>query len=69
MNIKLTGNERRALRDFIEATEHLLNEFDPEAVGRIADYVGEHGTDSDNARDDAVIVECLIFIFLFVIRR
>jgi len=66
---RLTGNERKALRDFIEATEHLLNEFDPEAVGRIADYVGEHGTDSDNARDDGVILECLRIIVDEVNRR
>lgn len=56
---RLTSNERRAMNDLVEAVEALMLDYDAEAVGRIADYVGECGTPSDNADVDGVVVECL----------
>ena len=57
---KLARREEAAMRTFIRAAEKLLLEFDAESVGRIADYVGEHGTDGDGgAREDAAVMECL----------
>jgi hypothetical protein len=59
-HIRITGNERSALRQLVEAIERLTHEFDAEAVGRIADYVGAHGTDSDgDSLDDALVMVCL----------
>lgn len=48
--------------DFVDAVEKLMLDMDAEAVGRIADYVGEHGTWDGNASVDAVVVECLRLI-------
>lgn len=57
---KLARREEAAMRTFIRAAEKLLLEFDAESVGRIADYVGEHGTDGDGgAREDSAVMECL----------
>ena len=57
---RLTRNERLAKCDFVDAVEKLMLDMDADAVGRIADYVGEHGTDGDgDASVDAVVVECL----------
>ena len=59
----LTSAERAAMRRFVSAVETLMLELTPEQVGRIADYVGEHGTDGDGGdREDAVVVECLQLI-------
>ena len=59
----LTSAERAAMRRFVSAVETLMLELNPEQVGRIADYVGEHGTDGDGGgREDAVVVECLQLI-------
>ncbi len=60
MSVRLTGNERRVLRDFVRVVEEMMLDMDAEAVGRIADYVGEHGTDGDGGiREDGAVVECL----------
>jgi hypothetical protein len=57
---KLARREEAAMRTFIRAVEKLLLDFDAESVGRIADYVGEHGTDGDGgALEDAAVMECL----------
>lgn len=55
----LNAKERIAMRKFILAVECLLD-LDAESVGRIADHVGEHGTDGDGGMgEDAIVVECL----------
>jgi hypothetical protein len=60
---KLTRKEEVAKLAFIRACETLLLDLDAVAVGRIADYVGENGTDGDGgAVDDGVILECLNLI-------
>ena len=60
MVVRLKGNERRVLRDFVRVVEEMMLDMDAEAVGRIADHVGEHGTDGDGGvREDAAVVECL----------
>ena len=57
---KLSKSESDAMHQLVRAVETLLLDLDAEAVGRIADYVGEHGTDGDGgANEDAVVVECL----------
>jgi hypothetical protein len=56
----LTSAERTALRRFVSSVETLMLDYTPEQVGRIADYVGEHGTDGNGGdREDAVVLECL----------
>jgi hypothetical protein len=60
---KLTRKEEAAKLAFVRACETLLLDLDAAAVGRIADYVGENGTDGDGgAVEDGVIVECLNLI-------
>jgi hypothetical protein len=60
---KLTRKEEAARLAFVRACETLLLDLDAVAVGRIADYVGENGTDGDGgAVDDGVILECLNLI-------
>jgi hypothetical protein len=57
---KLTRNEHLAKCDLVDAVERLMLDMDAEAVGRIADYVGEYGTDGDGGtREDAAVVDCL----------
>ena len=57
---RLTAEERRAKDKFVRAVETLMLNLDAESVGRIADDVGEHGTDGDGGvREDAAVVECL----------
>jgi hypothetical protein len=56
----LTSADRAAMRRFVSAVETLMLELTPKQVGRIADYVAEHGTDGDGGdREDAVVLECL----------
>lgn len=58
--IVLTTEERKAKDRFVRAVEALMLDLDAESVGRIADYVGEHGTDGDGGtREDGAVVECL----------
>jgi hypothetical protein len=60
MSVHLSKSEIRAKDKCVRAIETLLLDHDAESVGRIADYVGEHGTDGDGgAREDAVVLECL----------
>jgi hypothetical protein len=60
MTRELTKRERAAKRKFVGAVEHLVLDLTPEQVGRIADDVGEYGTDSGGgARVDAAVLECL----------
>ena len=57
--IKLTAEESRAKDRFVHAVEDLFD-LGAESVGRIADDVGEYGTDGDGgARQDVAVVECL----------
>jgi hypothetical protein len=57
---KLSRIELAAKRLFVLAVKALLLDLDAEAVGRIADDVGEYGTNGDGgAREDAVVLECL----------
>jgi hypothetical protein len=56
----LTKEQAAAMRAFVRATEALMLGLSAEEVGRIADYVGEHGTDGDGgALEDGAVVECL----------
>ena len=58
--IKLTVEESRAKNKFIRGVEALMLDMDAESVGRIADYVSEHGTDGDGGSiEDGLVVECL----------
>jgi len=58
--ITLDPNEARALEAFVAAVEELMLDLGAESVGRIADYVGEYGTDGGGGmREDAAVVECL----------
>jgi hypothetical protein len=58
--VGLTRGETLAKDRFVRAVEALMLDLDAEAVGRIADYVGERGTDGDGgAREDGAVVECL----------
>lgn len=67
---KLTRKEEAAKLAFIRACETLLLDLDAEAVGRIADYVGEHGTDGDGGViEDGAIVEALNAIVDAMARR
>lgn len=57
---KLTAGERKAKDKFVQAVEVLMLDFDAESVGRIADHIGELGTDGDGGvLEDAAVVECL----------
>ena len=58
---RLAVHERHALGVFAEGIRGLLR-LTPEAVGRIADYVGEYGVEEETALQDAVLVECLRII-------
>lgn len=61
--VKISRAEHIAMARFARACEMLLLDLDAESVGRIADYVGEHGAGSDyDAVVDAVIVELLRLI-------
>ena len=61
--MSLTDNERKALDDLVEAVEHLMLDMSPESVGRIADYVGENGTDGEGGvAEDGVVLESLRLI-------
>jgi hypothetical protein len=61
--------------EFIEAIDHLMNDLEPEAIGRIADYVGEHGADDcvdrdlSDVRKDTVVLACLRIVVDEVNRR
>ena len=56
----LTKQERKAKEQFIRAVETLMLDLDAEAVGRIADHVGEHGTNGDGGSiEDGSVVECV----------
>ena len=56
----LTVEERKAKDRFVRAVEALMLDMDADSVGRIADYVGEHGTDGDGGtREDGAVLECL----------
>ena len=56
----LTKQERKAKEQFIRAVETLMLDLDAEAVGRIADHVGEHGTNGDGGSiEEGSVVECL----------
>ena len=56
----LTKQERKAKEQFIRAVETLMLDLDAEAVGRIADHGGEHGTNGDGGSiEDGSVVECL----------
>ena len=56
----LTKKERRAKDAFVRAVETLMLDLTPESVGRIADCVGECGTDGDGgALEDEAVLECL----------
>jgi hypothetical protein len=56
---ELTAEERKAKWQFVLAIEALFD-MGPASVGRIADDVGEFGTDGDGGLlEDAAIVECL----------
>ena len=58
--VALTAEEAHFKARFVQAVEALMLDLDAETVGRIADYVGEHGTDGDGgAVEDGVVVECL----------
>jgi hypothetical protein len=58
--VKLSAAEAHAKDRFVRAVETLMLAMDAESVGRIADYVGENGTDGDGgAREDAIVFECL----------
>jgi tetrahydromethanopterin S-methyltransferase subunit A len=60
---RLTAEERKAKDRFVRAVEMIMLDLDAKEVGRIADYVGEHGTDGDGGtREDATVVECLRII-------
>jgi hypothetical protein len=60
---KLSRAELAAKHAFVFAVEALLLDHDADAVGRIADDVGERGASGDDgAREDAVILECLRLI-------
>ncbi len=56
--IRLAVHERHALGVFTEGIRGLLR-LTPEAVGRIADYVGEYGIEDETALQDGVLLECL----------
>lgn len=61
--MNLTRKEQAAKDKFVRAVEHLMLDLTPEEVGRIADDVGEHGTDGDGGtREDGTILECLRLI-------
>ena len=54
----LSRSEQKAKRLLVVAVETLMLDLDAEAVGRIADDVGEHGTDGDGGSlEDAVVFE------------
>jgi len=57
---ELTADEQWAKRALVGAVETMMLRLDVESVGRIADDVGEFGTDGDGgALEDAAVVECL----------
>jgi hypothetical protein len=59
---ELTPREQELKDAFVNAVEALLQAGE-EAVGHIADHVGEHGTDSDDgAVVDGVVVDCLTIV-------
>ena len=56
----LSKSELKAKHLFVIAVEAIMLELDAESVGRIADHIGEHGTDGDGGvLEDAAVVECL----------
>lgn len=56
--IRLAVHERHALGVLAEGIRGLLS-LTPEAVGRIADYVGEYGVEDETVLQDGVLLECL----------
>jgi len=59
---ELTAREEELKVAFIKAVEDLLQAGE-ESVGRIADHVGEYGTDSDHGSVvDGVVVDCLTVV-------
>ena len=55
--------EQHARDNFVSAVLELMLDHDAEAVGRIADNVGEYGIGDDGGpEEDAVIVACLRII-------
>ena len=67
-SIRLTVEERKAMRKFVESVER-LTELGATSVGLIADYVGEYGVESDVDRVDAVVVKALRAVVDVVGRR
>ena len=67
-SIRLTVEERKAMRKFVESVER-LTELGATSVGLIADYVGEYGVDSDGELVDTAVVEALRAIVDVVGRR
>jgi len=58
--IRLNMEERRLKANFVKAVEEMMLDFNAKTVGRIADDVGERGTEGDGGtREDAAVVECL----------
>ena len=57
--VKISRAEHIAMTRFARACEMLLLDLDAESVGRIADYVGEHGAGGDTSLVDAVVLSCL----------
>jgi hypothetical protein len=61
--IRLNREEMRLKDKFVQAVEIMMLDMSAEEVGRIADYVGEHGTDGDGGtREDGTVLECLRII-------
>jgi hypothetical protein len=59
---ELTAEERKAKWQFVLAVEALFD-LGAKSAGRIADEVGELGTDGDGGvLEDAAVVECLRII-------
>lgn len=55
---ELSPFEKELKDALVQAVENLLAAGE-DACGRIADHVGEYGTDSDDAVADGVVVDCL----------
>jgi len=59
---ELTPREQELKDAFVRAVEDLLLAGE-ESVGRIADHVGEYGTDSDHGSvADGVVTDCLTIV-------
>jgi len=58
-DFKLTAEERKAKDRFVRAVEVLMLDMSAEEVGRIADHVGEYGTDGYVGAIEDAVLECL----------